>query len=184
MNIGTFPQLVDSILPDTGFRVDRVIPWGNWRTAAGDPLDNAATSPQFVATGASFDNGESARAWIQLPGDYSEESDDLALRLYCSTASATDENDVHVDAVHRFRVGDAAAGVDMGITLNTQRVGGNVVQVLDFDLSGNAFLNGDILRICVANAHVGLGATDMILHGAMYRYRSILALYTKTERFG
>ncbi len=173
-------QLNHVITGGNGFWVDRMVHNGDWRDDAnGEPVDEGS-APTLLRAGISWDDAESGYLWLAIPDDYDDDSDALKLILQgsCATAAAGDTLDVASGL--RWRDGDVAAGVSVTIAVDALVFNKTTIQTLTTDLSGLGLKAGDNVRFTLTAANSG--ASEVVINGARFRYRSTLVLQNQVDR--
>ncbi len=150
--------------------------------ASGIPV-GAATAPTATTAGISFANGETALLHFDVPQDYAENKDQIALRLHVvPSADAADTTDIGITTAQSiYRAGAAVdATVSDAVAEDATASTGALVREVVLDISGRGYKPGDhvILTLDVN----GSGATELVLVGADLIYGSVLAAYNRDDR--
>lgn len=194
MNEANLVSRISQLVTGDSYLTERPLPLSVVRSASGLPLGTAVSAtvdasstatdeavlftfdgPQPVASGISFDDGETALLTILIPQDYDEVGDRAALRLIeVPSASAADTTDLGITSAQTiFRAGAAAdSTAATAVAEDATSSVGALVRENILDISGRGFKAGDVVQFTLDGNNSG--TTEIILTGIGLIYGSTI----------
>lgn len=183
MNESNFLTRMSGIVSGSRFLKEKELPLHGHIRASDDynPLVTG-DAPTWVEEGIQFDDGETAFLDFDIPQDYDEGIDAIALRLHLiPAADAAHTTDMGLTTAQAlYRAGAAVDNTTVDAVAETATAStGALVRESVLDLSGNSYKPGDrIRRTLDAN---NSGTTELILLGIDLIYGSCVRGYNEND---
>ena len=182
MNQANFLAQLEGLITGDGFVREVPVPLSALINTSGTALALASN----VAVLYLNDTNDSVTFQIQLPLDYDESKDELAVCLTAllttgDMSAETPTITLDLDQVNNMRLGASAADdISADVTSDAQSVDDEAIAQYTWDLSGLSLKRGDCLSIEVDSTEVG--TSEAAIYGASFRYRTDLVAFNTDER--